>query len=92
MGRGSIRRRLLGIEEFLVAAERVEHARPLQRQYRPPGQDPEDRTSVDDGWMGANLPGASILMFEPSGTSTIGDRHVGEIPDHVDSTTGHELT
>jgi mannose-6-phosphate isomerase-like protein (cupin superfamily) len=36
-------------------------------------------------------PGASILMFEPSGTSTTGDRHQGEIPDHVDSTTGHEL-
>ena len=36
-------------------------------------------------------PGASILMFEPSGTSTTGDRHEGEIPDHVDSTTGHEL-
>lgn len=37
-------------------------------------------------------PGASILMFEPSGTSTTGDRHEGEIPDNVDSTTGHELT
>jgi mannose-6-phosphate isomerase-like protein (cupin superfamily) len=36
-------------------------------------------------------PGGSILMFEPSGTSTTGDRHDGEIPDHVDSTTGHEL-
>lgn len=36
--------------------------------------------------------GGSILMFEPSGTSTTGDRHVGDIPDHVDSTTGHELT
>jgi mannose-6-phosphate isomerase-like protein (cupin superfamily) len=36
-------------------------------------------------------PGGSILMFEPSGTSTTGDRHEGEIPDHVDSTTGHEL-
>ena len=36
-------------------------------------------------------PGASILMFEPSGTSTTGDRHEGEIPAHVDSTTGHEL-
>jgi mannose-6-phosphate isomerase-like protein (cupin superfamily) len=36
-------------------------------------------------------PGASILMFEPSGTSTTGDRHEGEIPDHVDSTIGHEL-
>jgi mannose-6-phosphate isomerase-like protein (cupin superfamily) len=37
-------------------------------------------------------PGGSILMFEPSGTLTTGDRHDGEIPDHVDSTTGHELT
>jgi mannose-6-phosphate isomerase-like protein (cupin superfamily) len=36
-------------------------------------------------------PGGSILMFEPSGTSTTGDRHEGPIPDHVDSTTGHEL-
>ena len=37
-------------------------------------------------------PGGAILMFEPSGTSTTGDRHEGEIPGHVDSTTGHELT
>jgi mannose-6-phosphate isomerase-like protein (cupin superfamily) len=36
-------------------------------------------------------PGGSILMFEPSGTSTTGDRHDGEIPGHVDSTTGHAL-
>jgi mannose-6-phosphate isomerase-like protein (cupin superfamily) len=36
-------------------------------------------------------PGGSILMFEPSGTSTTGDRHEGELPGHVDSTTGHEL-
>ncbi|OKK06236.1 cupin [Streptomyces sp. CB03234] len=35
--------------------------------------------------------GASILMFEPSGTLSTGDRHEGEIPDHVDSTTGHDL-
>ncbi|MEU2250603.1 cupin domain-containing protein [Streptomyces sp. NPDC019224] len=34
--------------------------------------------------------GASILMFEPAGTPTVGDRH-GDIPDHVDSTTGHAL-
>lgn len=34
-------------------------------------------------------PGGSILMFEPTGTSTTGDRHDGEIPGHVDSTTGH---
>jgi mannose-6-phosphate isomerase-like protein (cupin superfamily) len=36
-------------------------------------------------------PGGSILMFEPSGTSTTGDRHEGDIPDHVDSTAGHDL-
>ncbi len=35
-------------------------------------------------------PGGSILMFEPSGTSTTGD-HDGFLPNHVDSTTGHEL-
>ncbi|MCX3287255.1 cupin domain-containing protein [Streptomyces sp. NEAU-H22] len=32
----------------------------------------------------------AILMFEPTGTLTVGDRH-DEIPDHVDATTGHEL-
>ena len=36
-------------------------------------------------------PGGSILMFEPRGTSSTGDRHEGEIPDHIDSTTGHAL-
>jgi hypothetical protein len=36
-------------------------------------------------------PGGAILMFEPTGTSTAGDRHQGKIPDHVDSTTGHDL-
>lgn len=35
--------------------------------------------------------GASILMFEPSGTSSVGDRH-DPVPDHVDATTGHPLT
>ncbi|MEU6271294.1 cupin domain-containing protein [Streptomyces populi] len=34
--------------------------------------------------------GASILMFEPTGTLTVGDRHE-EIPAHVDATTGHTL-
>lgn len=34
--------------------------------------------------------GGSILMFEPSGTSTTGD-HEGPLPDHVDSTTGQSL-
>lgn len=36
-------------------------------------------------------PGGSILMFEPSGTLSTGDSHEGEIPAHVDSTTGHAL-
>lgn len=36
-------------------------------------------------------PGGSILMFEPTGTSTTGDRNDGEIPDNVDSTIGHQL-
>jgi mannose-6-phosphate isomerase-like protein (cupin superfamily) len=35
--------------------------------------------------------GAAILLFEPTGTSTVGDRH-GEVPGHVDATTGHALT
>ncbi|WP_033824505.1 cupin domain-containing protein [Kitasatospora sp. MBT63] len=34
--------------------------------------------------------GAAILLFEPAGTPTVGDRH-DEIPDHVDATTGHIL-
>jgi mannose-6-phosphate isomerase-like protein (cupin superfamily) len=36
-------------------------------------------------------PGGSILMFEPTGTSTTGDRYEGDLPDHVDSTAGHDL-
>ena len=36
-------------------------------------------------------PGGSILMFEPSGTLTTGDRHEGDIPEHVHSTTGEPL-
>ena len=35
--------------------------------------------------------GASILMFEPTGTLTVGDSH-DEVPDHVDATTGHRLS
>jgi mannose-6-phosphate isomerase-like protein (cupin superfamily) len=34
--------------------------------------------------------GASILMFEPTGTLTVGDSH-DEVPEHVDATTGHPL-
>ncbi|WP_405554133.1 cupin domain-containing protein [Streptomyces sp. NBC_01171] len=31
-----------------------------------------------------------ILLLEPTGTLTVGDRHE-EVPDHVDATTGHTL-
>ncbi|GAA2758117.1 cupin domain-containing protein [Actinopolymorpha rutila] len=34
--------------------------------------------------------GASIMLLEPTGTSSVGDRH-DEVPGHVDATTGHEL-
>ncbi|WP_031068403.1 cupin domain-containing protein [Streptomyces sp. NRRL WC-3742] len=34
--------------------------------------------------------GASILMVEPSGTLSVGDRHE-EVPDRVDATTGRAL-
>ncbi|MET9512810.1 cupin domain-containing protein [Streptomyces flavidovirens] len=34
--------------------------------------------------------GASILVFEPTGTSTVGDSH-DPVPAHVDATTGHAL-
>ncbi|BCJ67349.1 cupin domain-containing protein [Polymorphospora rubra] len=32
----------------------------------------------------------AILLFEPTGTSSVGDRHE-RIPAHVDATTGHTL-
>ena len=34
----------------------------------------------------------AILMFEPTGTSSTGDRHEGEIPAHVHSTAGRPLS
>ncbi|GAA2610507.1 cupin domain-containing protein [Actinomadura fulvescens] len=42
----------------------------------------EHRPSAPDG--------ASILMFEPTGTLSVGDRHE-DVPGHVDSTVGHAL-
>jgi mannose-6-phosphate isomerase-like protein (cupin superfamily) len=35
--------------------------------------------------------GGAILLFEPSGTSSTGDRQEGVAPDYVDSTAGHAL-
>ena len=35
-------------------------------------------------------PGGSILMFEPTGESSTGN-YDGDLPAHVDSTTGHNL-
>jgi mannose-6-phosphate isomerase-like protein (cupin superfamily) len=37
-------------------------------------------------------PGGAIMMFEPTGTVTTGDRHEGDIPGHVDSTVGHDIS
>ena len=37
-------------------------------------------------------PGGSILMFEPSGTITTGDRHQDGIPAHIDSTAGLDIS
>ncbi|MCX5055642.1 cupin domain-containing protein [Streptomyces sp. NBC_00201] len=34
---------------------------------------------------------AEILLFEPTGTLSVGDRH-DEVPAHVDATTGHAVT
>ncbi|GAA1352739.1 cupin domain-containing protein [Streptomyces beijiangensis] len=36
-------------------------------------------------------PGGTILMFEPSGTSSTGDVKGDEVPENVDSTTGRAL-
>lgn len=35
--------------------------------------------------------GGSIMMFEPSGTVSTGDRHEGEIPAYVHSTAGRSI-
>lgn len=36
-------------------------------------------------------PGASVLLFEPAGTTNTGDRH-GELPEHIRTTTGRSST
>jgi mannose-6-phosphate isomerase-like protein (cupin superfamily) len=36
-------------------------------------------------------PGGAILMFEPAGTVSTGDRH-DDLPGHITSTTGQDLT
>ena len=35
--------------------------------------------------------GASILMFEQTGTNSTGDEYEGSLPDNIESTTGHLL-
>ena len=35
--------------------------------------------------------GASILMFEPTGTNSTGDYYEGSLPENVESTTGRSL-
>lgn len=40
-------------------------------------------------WHRPSAPtGASLLLLEPTGTSTVGDAH-DPVPEHVDATTGH---
>ncbi len=36
-------------------------------------------------------PGGAILMFEPAGTVNTGDRHEGEMPSYLHSTTGRDI-
>jgi mannose-6-phosphate isomerase-like protein (cupin superfamily) len=36
-------------------------------------------------------PGGAILMFEPSGTVNTGDRNEGDIPAHIETTTGRDM-
>jgi mannose-6-phosphate isomerase-like protein (cupin superfamily) len=37
-------------------------------------------------------PGGAILMFEPAGTVNTGDRHQGEMPSYLHSTTGRDIS
>jgi mannose-6-phosphate isomerase-like protein (cupin superfamily) len=37
-------------------------------------------------------PGGAILMFEPAGTVNTGDRHEGEMPSNLRSTTGRDIS
>jgi mannose-6-phosphate isomerase-like protein (cupin superfamily) len=37
-------------------------------------------------------PGGAVLLFEPSGTLNTGNRHEGDIPAYVDSTTGRDIS
>ncbi|AXB47352.1 cupin domain-containing protein [Amycolatopsis albispora] len=36
----------------------------------------------------SSVDGASVLLFEPTGTLSVGDEH-DPVPEHVDTTTGH---
>jgi hypothetical protein len=62
----------------------------------PPGDEDQPEVNQTVGQHGrqrrrAMQPGGAILMFEPSGTSSTGDGHEGEIPAHVDSTSGRDI-
>ncbi|MFI6031415.1 cupin domain-containing protein [Amycolatopsis magusensis] len=39
----------------------------------------------------SSVDGASVLLFEPTGTLSVGDQH-DPVPDHVDETTGHVVS
>jgi hypothetical protein len=72
-------------EFFLVLRGRFDVA------LRDAGGERTVHLSEGDVFVVPSSPGGSILMFEPATTSTTGDRHADDVPDHVDSTTGHPL-
>ena len=80
-------------EFFLVAGGRTAH-RPARARRRAHGAScPRVRVfTVPRGTehKPSRPSGAAILLIEPTGTLTVGDRH-DEVPDHVDATTGHAL-
>ncbi|KZB85624.1 cupin domain-containing protein [Amycolatopsis regifaucium] len=39
----------------------------------------------------SSVDGASLLLFEPTGTLTVGDAHE-EVPEYVDVTVGHDIS
>ncbi len=79
-------------EFFLVLAGRFDAVRDADGRERTVVLTEGDTFVVPRGTEHKpSSPGGSILMFEPAGTPSTGNRHEGELPAHVDSTTGHAL-
>ena len=62
-----------------------------RRAHRPTPQGLGLHRPAGRGAQAVRAGGAAILLFEPTGTSTVGDRH-DEIPDYVHTTAGRDLT